>query len=157
MPLGSPWSCLIRSSIFSPIFDNLEIRKNVELSVYYGNDAGMRPYFDPGFGLVNQWDVDLVSGYRHMFLTHGGKSFVRALFASYARLLRYLRSVDVVIIHGYVSMATSPLRLSPRSWSRGHFANLFSCGPIPLLEQFGGDGVLETGGRDSCAAHQRAP
>lgn len=84
---------------FSPLFDLLHQRGVVELTVVYGNDAGARKTWDPGFGRELQWDLDLLGGHRHVFLTTGERRVLSA--GALRQLARQVREADVVVVHGY--------------------------------------------------------
>lgn len=92
---------------FSPLYDLLSRRGILNLSVTYWNDAGYRPAWDAGFGTVHEWDIDLVGGHRHEFLTRGENPGPAIKAKALVRLGEALRSLDVVIINGYASMLTA--------------------------------------------------
>jgi glycosyltransferase involved in cell wall biosynthesis len=91
---------------FSPVYDLLESRGVVDLVVAYGNDAGQRTVWDPGFGGQYQWDIDLVGGHRHEFLTRGGDANHFAKLRGYIRVAHLIRGWDVVVINGYATALT---------------------------------------------------
>ena len=78
----------------APLYRRLTARANVRLDVLYLGDLGLRSALDPDFGVPVAWDVDLVSGYEHDFLA--GPAPARA-----ARLARWLRGHDAVVLHGH--------------------------------------------------------
>jgi glycosyltransferase involved in cell wall biosynthesis len=83
---------------FAPLYREVSSRPEIELTVDFFSDDGLRAYRDPGFQRDVRWDVPLVSGYRHRFLSGTGP----------ARRLATAREVlagrhDVVWIHGYSS------------------------------------------------------
>jgi len=88
---------------FSPLFDLLEQRGVVEPMVWYGNDAGHRPQWDPGFGHTYAWDLDLTGGHPHQYMTRGARPGVRARATGHLRLASFIRRCDVVVVHGYAS------------------------------------------------------
>ena len=77
-----------------PLYQELAERGTVQLSVLYLSDRGLRPAFDPGFGVSLAWDIDLLSGYRNEFLPGPPPRRLR-------QLMRWIRSNDVVVIHGH--------------------------------------------------------
>jgi len=83
----------------APLYQRLASRGRIQLDVLYLRDAGYRPTMDSGFGVVVAWDIDLLSGYEHSFLDVGGRLARRSSIVG--RLTRWLRSHDVVIIHGH--------------------------------------------------------
>ena len=51
-----------------PLFRRLAERPELEFTVLFSGDFGVREYADAGFGRPVRWDVDLLGGYRHEFL-----------------------------------------------------------------------------------------
>jgi glycosyltransferase involved in cell wall biosynthesis len=51
-----------------PFFRLLAADPDVDLTVLYLSDAGLRTYRDADMGTALKWDVELLSGYRHTFL-----------------------------------------------------------------------------------------
>lgn len=51
-----------------PFFRLLAADPEVDLTVLYLSDAGVRTYQDADMGTALKWDVELLSGYRHKFL-----------------------------------------------------------------------------------------
>jgi glycosyltransferase involved in cell wall biosynthesis len=74
-------------------------RARVELDVLFLTDDGHCPVVDPGFGVQVTWDIDLLSGYEHQFLTTSG-SHPPAL-SRVVRLARWISDHDAVVVHGY--------------------------------------------------------
>jgi glycosyltransferase involved in cell wall biosynthesis len=85
----------------SPLYQLLAERGNVDLDVFYLSDKGFRSTIDPEFGVPVAWDIDLLSGYNHTFMTTGGNtmSFARGIRA----LRQWLPSHDAVVVNGYTS------------------------------------------------------
>lgn len=92
---------------FSPLFDLLQARGAVDLTVAYGNDAGERSSWDPGFCSSYRWDIDLVSGHEHEFLSRGPNPSRFELAKGLRRLFRLIRGWDVVVINGYATVLTA--------------------------------------------------
>jgi glycosyltransferase involved in cell wall biosynthesis len=80
-----------------PLYRELAKPGSVQLSVLYLRDHGLRLTFDPAFGVPIAWDIDLLSGYQHEFLTEPEGGMLHRL----RRLSRWVRSNDVVVIHGH--------------------------------------------------------
>jgi glycosyltransferase involved in cell wall biosynthesis len=57
---------------FAPLYRALSARDDVQLTVLFGSRFGLQPSFDEGFGKTIQFDVPLLSGYRHRFLDNRG-------------------------------------------------------------------------------------
>ena len=82
----------------APLYQELARRGAVDLNVAYLSSAGAKPFHDPGFGVTLAWDIDLLGGYRSTELTRrplGGKA------AWLASASRWLRSQDIVVLHGH--------------------------------------------------------
>ena len=88
---------------FSPLFDLLTRRDNIELTVFYGNDAGARISRDEGFSVDVAWDIDLLDRYTYVMLTEGAKPSVAGRSRALARLVSGIRQLDVVVVHGYAT------------------------------------------------------
>jgi glycosyltransferase involved in cell wall biosynthesis len=78
----------------TPLYQRLTSRGNVRLDVLYLNDYGLKPAFDPGFGVLVTWEIDLLSGYEYEFLEGTRRAQGR-------RLARWLREHDAVVLHGH--------------------------------------------------------
>ena len=85
----------------SPLYDRLTERGNVELDVLYLSDQGYRATVDPEFGVAVAWDIDLLSGHTHKFVTTGGQPISRT--RKIAALTRWLSGHDAVVVNGYTS------------------------------------------------------
>ena len=83
----------------APLYQRLASRGRVRLDVLYLRDTGYRPVVDPGFGVPVAWNIDLLSGYEHSFLGGSGRRAGR--LSAMARLARWLRSHEVVVVHGH--------------------------------------------------------
>jgi glycosyltransferase involved in cell wall biosynthesis len=85
----------------TPLYQRLTKRGNVRLDVLFLSDNGLRLSLDPGFGLPIAWDIDLLSGYRHEFLSTMSRP-VRRIRRARA-LARWIRRHDAVVVNGYTS------------------------------------------------------
>ena len=85
----------------SPLYDRLAERENVELDVLYLSDKGYRATIDPEFGVSVSWDIDLLSGHTHQFVTTGGRPISRT--RKIATLMRWIPAHDAVVVNGYTS------------------------------------------------------
>ena len=81
----------------TPLYQQLAARGKIRLDVLYLNDQGLNPVLDPGFGVPIAWNIDLLSGYRHGFLSGPGASRSRRI----GDLVRWIRSHDLIVIHGH--------------------------------------------------------
>jgi glycosyltransferase involved in cell wall biosynthesis len=92
---------------FSPLFDLLSARGVVNPIVGYGNDAGSREQLDADFGVEYSWDLDLLGGHAHRFMTEGASPSLREKLAGFRNLAAFVRSCDIVVIHGYATPVTA--------------------------------------------------
>ena len=69
------------------------------MDVLFLTDDGHCPVVDPGFGVPVAWDIDLLSGYEHQFLTMSGRH--PSALSRVARLARWVSDHDAVVVHGY--------------------------------------------------------
>ncbi len=53
---------------YGPLFKRLAARPEVELTVVFCSQTGVRETRDPGFGVAFKWDIPLLEGYPHEFL-----------------------------------------------------------------------------------------
>src|SRR5579862_3131394 len=76
----------------TPLYQLISRRARVELDVLFLTDNGHMPFLDPGFGVPVTWDIDLLSGYGHQFLTTSSEhSPARSRMA---RLSRWIAAHD---------------------------------------------------------------
>ena len=83
----------------TPLYQLMTRRARVELDVLFLTDVGHRPVVDPGFGVPVTWDIDLLSGYEHQFLTTSARR--PSALSRVALLARWVSDHDAVVIHGY--------------------------------------------------------
>lgn len=56
---------------YAPLFQLLASGKNTEIKVFYTwGDKAKGKIFDPGFGKEREWDIPLLDGYEHEFVTN---------------------------------------------------------------------------------------
>ncbi len=90
-----------------PLFRWIAQDPEIDLTVFYCSDQGLRSYHDAGFGHTVRWDVPLLDGYRSEFLPnwkpHGNPS--RVLGSLNPSLVGRLRRghYDALWIHGWSS------------------------------------------------------
>lgn len=87
---------------FAPLWRVLAASPEIDLLVHFFSDHSVRGALDPGFGVTVAWDVPLLDGYRHEFITRDAD--LRApgsvgLPDARRRLTR--EHFDAVMIHGY--------------------------------------------------------
>ena len=83
----------------TPLYQLMTRRAHVELDVLFLTDNGHCPVVDPGFGVPIAWDIDLLSGYEHQFLTTSGRH--PPALSRVARLARWISDHDAVVVYGY--------------------------------------------------------
>jgi glycosyltransferase involved in cell wall biosynthesis len=82
----------------APLYQELARRGAVDLEVAYLSSAGASPFLDPGFGVTLAWDIDLLGGYRSTELPRRPLTGKPAWIAAASR---WLRSQDIVVLHGH--------------------------------------------------------
>lgn len=91
---------------FVPFYRKLAEHPRIDLTVYYGSRQGAEEYVDTGFGQAIKWDIPLLEGYRHKFLSNW--SWKRHLNESLSlinpSIIGELRreKYDAVLVHGYI-------------------------------------------------------
>lgn len=122
-----------------PLFRALARRPEIDLTVLFCSDQGLREYRDVGFASSVKWDAPLLGGYRHAFLTNvsplrnGHRPFLKVINPGILPRLRGER-FEVLIVHGWAH-ATSWLA----------FAGAYRAG-MPLLLRGESTGLREPGG-----------
>ena len=86
----------------TPLYRLLEKRGHVKLDVLFLSDRGLSPVTDPDFGLQIAWDIDLVAGYAHRFLSTAEHPV--SVAKKVRTLTRWLASHDAVVVNGYNSL-----------------------------------------------------
>jgi glycosyltransferase involved in cell wall biosynthesis len=80
------------------LYQELSRRGVVDLEVAFLSKRGAEPYRDPGFGVTVAWDVDLLGGYRWIWLDRGSAGSVTGWLRG---LYRWLQRQDIVVLHGH--------------------------------------------------------
>jgi glycosyltransferase involved in cell wall biosynthesis len=85
----------------TPLWQLLTKRGKVDLDMLFLSDRGISPINDTAFGVPITWDIDLLSGYSHCFLSTaaGPDSTIRRVRA----LARWIPDHDAVVVNGYTS------------------------------------------------------
>jgi glycosyltransferase involved in cell wall biosynthesis len=105
----------------APVFRALAKRPDVDLTVHFCHDHGVRPSYDPGFGKTIQFDTPLLDGYRYRFLRNIAP---RPSLAPVGQLNPGVVKVllggqfDALVVHGYSSLTTMISLLTPRNRTR---------------------------------------
>ena len=93
----------------APLYAYLDADPELELTALYCSDYSLRGGRDAGFGREVAWDVDLLGGYRSVFL--GERAKTRSIFGFWSlvvpELWREIRSgrYDAIVLHGYAYAA----------------------------------------------------
>jgi glycosyltransferase involved in cell wall biosynthesis len=82
----------------APLYREISRRGVVDIDVAFLSLAGARPFRDPSFGVTFQWDIDLLDGYRSIVL---GREPAARKGRWLARLRRWVRRHDAVVLHGH--------------------------------------------------------
>lgn len=89
---------------YVPLYRAISALPDVDLTVFYLSDMGLEGYFDTDFQKQILWDVDLLGGYRSIFLESGkGRKKIGLLRMPDWRFLQRLARdhYDVIWVHGY--------------------------------------------------------
>lgn len=90
---------------FAPLYAYLNASEDFEITVLYCSDFSLRGGRDPGFGQNVTWDLDLLAGYRAVFLGERAKARTPGGFWSLVcpEVWREVRSgrYDALILHGH--------------------------------------------------------
>jgi len=95
---------------FCKFFQRLAAHPEIDLTVYFYSDLGIRATPDPGYRRSVQWDTDLLAGYRHRFLRNYSPwpALHRYTGLFHPALLREVdRRYDAVLVHGWWGLSTS--------------------------------------------------
>ena len=94
---------------FAPLYAYLNQDPALEVTALYCSDISLRGGVDPGFGRAVKWDIDLLAGYRPVFL---GETAARRVPGGFWSLVcpevwAEVRSgrYDAVLLHGYAYAA----------------------------------------------------
>lgn len=91
----------------APLWRALALRPDLKLHVFFGSDISVRGYRDEGFGVKVQWDVPLLAGYEHTFLSQDLALHRISFWEPWAKNLRkhlHVFSPDVVLLTAYNSV-----------------------------------------------------
>jgi glycosyltransferase involved in cell wall biosynthesis len=120
----------------APLLRRIAQEQDIDLTVFFAADFSLRGYEDVGFGVDVQWDVPLVSGYRHEFLPPLRKRSRRLKPLVYGLVSRLRASpnqpgFDALWVHGYSTVNSVhgilaakslgiPILLRAESWLDHH-------------------------------------
>jgi glycosyltransferase involved in cell wall biosynthesis len=113
-----------------PLWRALAAHPELDLKVFYFNDQGLRGGVDEGFGIPVTWDVDMLSGYDHAFISRDA-DLSRPGTIRLEDPVGLLRSehADWVMIAGYMrpferQLVKAAKRVGARVLLRGEFCDL---------------------------------
>ncbi len=90
---------------FAPLYAYLSTAEDLDVTVLYATDASLREDRRTGFGHSFRWDIDVLEGYRSVFLGAGSRTRTPGGFLSLLvpEVWTELRSgrYDAVIVHGH--------------------------------------------------------
>jgi glycosyltransferase involved in cell wall biosynthesis len=94
---------------FVPFYRALSLEPDLDLCVFFGSRIGLDEYFDAEMNASFKWEMDLTSGYRHVFLPDAGRikssSFFQMNNASVVRALTDY-APDIIVVYGYSNIMT---------------------------------------------------
>lgn len=111
---------------FAPMYRYFAASGEVDVSAVYVSDYSLRGSHDAGFGQEVRWDVDLLSGYRPIFVPGAGargepRGFLSMVAPAIAGIMERER-FDAVIVHGHTPAALLlAARAARRAGSRVFF------------------------------------
>ncbi|MEI7993363.1 MAG: glycosyltransferase family 4 protein [Methylococcaceae bacterium] len=85
---------------FVPVYRQLAKTEGIDLTVLYRTRVGVDAYHDPGFDQIVKWDIPLLDGYKHEFLS--SKNKIEGVQWRVISELVHNR-FDVLLLHGYNS------------------------------------------------------
>lgn len=88
---------------FAPLWRMLAATPDLDVRLHFFSDHSVRGGVDPGFGVTVAWDVPILDGYRHEFITRDADlSAPQSVALPDARRRVHPDHFDVVLIHGYM-------------------------------------------------------
>lgn len=84
---------------YVPLYQRLASRGVMDLDVLYLSDLGHRPEVDSEFGVPIAWNIDLLSGYTHNFISNIASPGTK--LGRLQKLRHWISSHDAVITQGY--------------------------------------------------------
>ena len=90
---------------FTPLYKNLTSSDELKIEVWYGSKHGLLNSYDKEFNTSFKWDVDLLEGYKHVFLKNlsfkpGPYGFFGLINMSIIKML-WNQEKSTIIIHGW--------------------------------------------------------
>ena len=89
----------------APLFRHLAKYGNIDLKVFYTWGQSKEAVYDPGFGIMRSWDLDLLEGYEHEFVgntsTDPGSHHYRGIVNPGIIKLINEYSPDAILVYGW--------------------------------------------------------
>ena len=89
----------------APLFRHIEKYGNIDLKVFYTWGQSKDAVYDPGFGILRSWDLDLLEGYEHEFVdntsTDPGSHHYRGIVNPGIIKLINEYSPDAMLVYGW--------------------------------------------------------
>ena len=89
----------------APLFRHLAKYGNIDLKVFYTWGQSKDAVYDPGFGILRSWDLDLLEGYEHEFVdntsTDPGSHHYRGIINPGIIKLINEYSPDAILVYGW--------------------------------------------------------
>ena len=89
----------------APLFRHLAKYGNIDLKVFYTWGQSKDAVYDPGFGILRSWDLDLLEGYEHEFVgntsTDPGSHHYRGIINPGLIKLIEEYSPDAILVYGW--------------------------------------------------------
>jgi len=121
-----------------PIWRGLAALPDTDVTVYYFSDRSVRGGRDPQFGRDVAWDVDLLGGYRSIFLTRDAELSKPNRARLRRSHLKELEGLDWVFINGYNhAFERQIVRFKPQNHYRVFIRGEFSDEPKGEPESLG--------------------
>jgi glycosyltransferase involved in cell wall biosynthesis len=86
---------------FTPVYRELANAHDIDLTVLFRTRVGVDEYYDKGFGAAIRWDIPLLEGYSHKFLSRK-----RTLSGTELTIVQEVlqQRFNVLLVHGYNSL-----------------------------------------------------
>jgi len=126
---------------FAPLWRQLAATPGIDLTVHFFSDHSVRGGLDRDFGVNVSWDVPILEGYRHEFISRHAnlaRPLGVALPDAGARVTR--RHFDTVMVHGYAhrfewQIVRAARRHGVRTLLRGELTDMPRMGRRSRLKQ----------------------
>ena len=87
----------------APLLRRIASEPDIDLKVFFSSDMSVRGHIDPGFGVNVKWDVPLLAGYRHEFLSGAGNTRGLSSFGSSTRAFTRGYGMSSSMLFGFMA------------------------------------------------------